>query len=282
MNKLIENAVMRSSTAMKKLKIKRKTKEIFPDNPVFDFTNDHMNKIKPKRKLSDDLSKWKDDDFLIYLKSKFKYCLITVSVYDRDKISRVKDKLTKGIRVSTSDKKRSCDNITLKSYLDWCINFFGSQLSSENKPVSSEVFCREDYARLFFESGTWIALKQSQLNSVPLKNTKRVQTTTKDNYRAGGLNKLIYDFGIIDSYYYLISEEKKTEKEALKEMRSVLSNLHEAVFIYIVEKTLKKCPYEEYKNLDVEKLIRPQFLKRGIKMFDSVKFNDMFVKETEK
>jgi hypothetical protein len=279
MNKLIENAAKKTFGAMKKINVKLKTKEIFSDNSIFDFSTDMSNKIKPKRKISDNIESWSNDDFILYIKSKFKYSLISVCIADKEMLKRTRDKIRKGLVSLDFDKNEINDNNVLKIYIDWCFDSFGEQLGTLNRPFSSKELL--DKVSVYFETGSWIALKNSQKAYTAQTPQAKAKTPPSEIYKAGGLNKLIYEIGIVDSYYFLTSDIKKSPKDSLRELKAILKKSHDAVFNYVIEKTLRNKPYDKIKEFDLEKMIRPIFEKRKINIFDSIDFNKIFNKENE-
>jgi len=277
MKNLIDNAIRKTNTQMRKKTTKRRLrKDLFPCGSIFDFSDDAVNFVKTPRTRPLDVKNWKESDFISYFKSRIEKNLIRNAVYDKNCLLRLRDYLTINLEIATGDKESFCDNNLLKRYFDWWLINYGA---SGKEIISTEVFCKEKYVREFFKTESWDVTETSDTVATAFKNVSPPKMTPQETYSSGGLKKLIYEIGIIDSYYYLITSEKKSSQDAFKEIRKSLNKVHDAVFHYVLKKTFTKAPYDIKKEMDLRKLLKPVLSKKGELKLEELQFDALFNKE---
>jgi len=264
-------------------KIKKNTRfvkrDMFPIPSIFDFSKDQTDFVKKaKKKRPTNLSKWTNDDFLRYVKEKSNDSAVRSSAYDKSQLIRLRDYLTSNYELVKKDDIIS-DNELLKKFLDWWVSAYESYFKEKNIKISSDSFCREKPVREFFKTSAWIVKKDADVMRVAIKKIKPRKMSYYNLYTAGGLGKLIYEAGIVDSCYFLKKEMSKSDAQITREIRKSLMTTHEATFSFIVEKTFKKAPYSQAKEFNVKNMIEPVLKKRKANEFLSLNFNSLFENE---
>lgn len=271
----------RKEMAGKRKKLKKK--DIFENlnADIFDKRQDDFLKIKPhKRSYSSNVTKWTSHDIICYMREKTQSNRICFDAYEKREIARLQDRITKNLEAYTNDKNSRCNNNLLKKYLDWWLFAHKSQINEE---TTVELFCNEKNVREFFRSGSWIPLETPQSSSILSSDKMSSQEPSPELYsilyKAGGLKKLIYTAGIVDSYEFLILIKKKKDLQAKNELRKTLLTLHPAVFEHVLQKTLQRAPYPKAKSFDVFEVVKHIISKRKLIEFRKERFNCLFEEE---
>ena len=279
MNEIIDMAIEKAKMGDKKIRTKKVPMDLFENqnNKLFDFSKDYFTRFKkiPARPL--DLSKWKDNDFINFMRESLGKCHITSGPFDKMQITRLKDRITINLEVITRETNSKCDNQMLKRYLDWWLSIYRDKFQKENILVRSEHFCGESSVMEFFSLSAWKATEPSQTLAIKIKNTTPTPKSLVEMYKSGGIKKLLYEVGVIDSCDFLVRVKSKSIKESFTEIRKGLNGLHDAVFQYVVDKTIKHAPYECEKAIDFKKLIDPVLKRRQVNI--EMRIDSLFFKE---
>lgn len=259
-----------------KMKKAKKTvfmkKDLFPDNNIFDFSNDILSKKKYQHIFPDSLKKWNATDFVFYLKKEIPSGFIRNTAYDKNQILRMFDLITSNL--INEQKTTSCDNDMMKTYINWWVNKYKNYWDEKNVKISTEFLCKENIIRDFvrtIENKT--TLKPSELPSVEFP--KATPTSIHENYLNGGISKILYNYGIVESYWHLINKEKYNSSVAIKSIKKSLISSHDEVFKYIVGKTAKLGPYQKEMQFDIDSIIEQVSIKKNI-VLETGKLNGIF------
>lgn len=273
-------------TILKKQSSKSITKvskiDLFPvEDEVFDFSKDITLRVKERsNKLSDDITKWTNKNFVLYLKSKITNSVINVSAYEFKLIDKARDELTLSYQCVEKNKELQSDNVMLKNYFDWWIESNEGYYTARKLQITIRSITYEKFIHDFFNTSLWKGSKTNSGNAGATLVTKTSLTTPQNNwndlYKAGGLNRLIYDAGVVDAFHYLLTEKNKTLEVATKELKTTLRSLHDAVFTHIIHKTLNKMPYSIEKKFDIENILPPIIKSKGMEMEFAINYNNLF------
>ena len=280
MNKIIEQAIKKTESNMNKKRKKMVPMDLFPESGLFNGKNDPIAKLHSKIVSRPSIiKKWKESDFISYLSENIKNSLIRLTAYDKLQLQKLQDRITENLEVHKNDKDAKCDNPMLKTYLDWWMDTYKSHYFEQNTRVTIDFVCNEKNVREFFRSGAWMAPKTTQTLSGVSSRIKPPSQSYEEIYYRGGLGKLLYEAGVIESYYFLVNKEQKPSAVVARELRRALKSLHSAVFEHVIQKTFSKAPYSANKCFDVKKLLKPVFLKRNFTKFNDFRYEALFEQE---
>ena len=275
----IDQAILRTKAGMKMKKKKKKVPDLFPSSPLFDFSDDIiLNKARKRRHQTSpsQIEKWKDSDFLSFLSKKLNSnTVITNAAYDKNQFLRLKDKLTNHLEKNTDNKKAKCDNRLLKTYIDWWIEACSKYYIDSGAKISIDFFYKENHLRDFFQTSSWLPTQTPHVNSGSTNQKKGVKTSCRDTYRSGGINRLLYDMGIVDSHYYLSGVEGKNDSQSIQELKLAMFKMHEAVLSHVFEKTFRQ-KYDAKKKFDLVKLLKSVINKRKMYEWKNYDFDSVF------
>jgi len=278
MKEIIQKAVKQTNARMKKKRTKKMPMDLFAEfsKSPFDFKKDPILRLgKKKKSRSLDIQRWKVADFLSYVMEQVPNSFVRLQAYDKQQIKRLQDRITSNLEYHTKDATQKCDKKLLKQYLDWWIS--ANVHIFKSVQISVDFFANEKSVREFFQTGSWMPVKTSQSLPEIIKQSKPPPRSYNSLYDAGGLKKLIYDAGVVDSHHFLCL--RKNPEQAKKELRKLLFSLHPAFFEHVLKITLQKAPYSPDKKCDVFFIIKNSITKHKITGFDKSRFVNLFEKE---
>ena len=144
--------------------------------------------------------------------------------------------------------------------------------------ISTEFLCKENTVRQFAQTSLWKAPEPLDLIAVVTKNIKRPSEPYELIYKAGGINKLILEAGIVDSYHFLVNQENQKPSQVFLALSKVLIKMHEASLQYVISKTFRT-QYENKKKFDISKLLKPIIAKRGLLEYHELRYDSLFLEK---